>query len=157
MSLITKAGLEKLKNLLIQLEEEEQITLQAVAFARSLGDFSENAELDAARNDLERIQGKIAEMKGEISNATIFDVSLANTNIIGFGCLVTLQDDNGDNFSYTIVHNYDADISKNKLSFSSPLAQAMLGKQVGDSFSFFPPAGEKNFDILSIDYTNCQK
>lgn len=152
MALITENGLNNLKKILSSLEEEEKVTLEAVAFARSLGDLSENAELDAAKNDLERIQSQIAEIRSEISSAIIFDISNANHDVVGFGCKVTLEDDNGDKVQYDIVHNIEADISSNKLSFSSPLAQAMLGKRVGDSFSFCPPSGEKNFEILEIKY-----
>lgn len=152
MSLITAEGLEKLKKTLSELEEDEEVALKAIAFARSLGDFSENAELDAARNDLERVQGKISEIKNEILSAVIFDPSSITADVVGFGCTVLLEDDNGDQVSYKIVHNSEADISIGNLSFSSPLAQAMIGKKVGDSFSFCPPAGEKNFDILSINY-----
>ncbi|WP_342261788.1 transcription elongation factor GreA [Alphaproteobacteria bacterium endosymbiont of Tiliacea citrago] len=155
MALITENGLNKLKKELASLEEDEQVTLQAVSFARSLGDFSENAELDAARNDLERIQGKIAELKSEITSSVIFDVMSINHDIIGFNATVTLEDDNGEKSVYTLVHNSESDVSKNKISFYSPLGQAMAGKRVGDSFSFTPPAGEKTYDVLEIDYSNC--
>lgn len=157
MALITIEGLEKLKRKLVELEEIEEVTLQTIAFARSLGDFSENAELDAARNELERVQGEIAKLKNDISSSTIFDQNSITADIVGFGCTVVLEDDNGDEIAYTIVHESEADISKNKLSFCSPLAQAMIGRKAGDSFSFCPPAGEKNFDILKIDYSSLVK
>lgn len=153
MSMITKDGLLKLKEELVHLAQEEKNAVEAVVVARSFGDFSENAELEAANAWLERTRKRAVEIEVRINEAEIFDINHVDKNKVNFGAHVTVEDqDTGAVIEYKIVSDVEANIHDGKISIQSPIARALQGKQVGDECSFMVPAGEKVLTIQAIDY-----
>lgn len=154
MSLMTKSGFEKLKNELLSLEEEEKKAIEAVVIARGFGDFSENAELEAANNWLDRVRNSMADNTKKLNQATIFEPANVDKTRVGFGAQVELEDmDNDQIVIYKIVGEFEANLQEGKISTESPLAKALNGKKVGDECVIHAPAGEKNFEIKKIDYS----
>lgn len=152
---ITAQGAETLKEELKQLKTVDRPTvIAAIADAREHGDLKENAEYHAAREQQGFIEGRIAELESKLSGAQIIDVSKLNANgKVVFGATVEICDeDTGDESTYQIVGELEADISKNRISISSPLARALIGKEEGDIASFDAPGGAKEFEILSVSY-----
>jgi len=154
MAMITKSGLEKLKDELTNLTKEEKSAVEAVVVARSFGDFSENAELEAANAWLERTRKKMAEVETRINEAEIFDLQFVDKNRVNFGAQVKVEDlDTGAITDYKIVSDVESNIQDGKISIQSPIARALQGKRTGDECSFMVPAGEKVLLIQSIDYS----
>lgn len=128
--------------------------IAAIAEARSHGDLSENAEYSAAKEKQSFIEGRIQELEAVISRAQVIDPS-QNTGKRhpGFGATVVVVDEDTDaEKSYQIVGDYEANIEKNKISLSSPLAKALIGKEVGDVAEYVAPGGRKSFEILEVIY-----
>ncbi len=126
--------------------------IEAIAEARAHGDLSENAEYHAARERQSLIEGRIKELGSTIGRAEVIDVSKLN-GPIKFGATVTLEDDNvGDEVTYQIVSEAEANISKGLLNLKSPIAQALIGKEVEDSVEVHTPGGVRSFSILDIKY-----
>ena len=127
--------------------------IAAIAEARSHGDLSENAEYSAAKEKQSFIEGRIQDLEAVLSRAQVIDVSGTKSDVIRFGATVLVADeDTDDEKSYQIVGDYEADIEKNKISLSSPLAKALIGKEVGDTAEYVAPGGKKSFEILEIKY-----
>lgn len=127
--------------------------IAAIAEARSHGDLSENAEYSAAKEKQSFIEGRIQELEAVISRAQVIDPSLNKGDIVRFGAVVLVVDEDTDKESkYQIVGDYEADIEKNKISLSSPLAKALIGKEVGDVAEYTAPGGKKSFEILEVIY-----
>jgi transcription elongation factor GreA len=128
--------------------------IAAIAEARSHGDLSENAEYDAAKERQSFLEGRIAEVESKLSNAQIIDPKLIDTDgRCVFGATVDLEDLNGgDKVSYQIVGDDEADIKKSKVSISSPIARALIGKYAGDAVDVVTPGGVRNYEILDIRY-----
>jgi transcription elongation factor GreA len=126
----------------------------AIAEARSHGDLSENAEYDAAKERQGFIEGRIQEVEGKLSNAQIIDPqSLGADGRCVFGATVDLEDqDSGDQVTYQIVGEDEADIKLGKLSFASPMARALIGKFAGDIAQVQAPGGQREFEILDVRY-----
>lgn len=154
MALITKKGLDNLKYQLELAKEKVKESLKSVAKSLEYGDLSENAELESSRIELDLNNAEVMNLSKEIAESEIFDVTNINKDIVGFGATVVLLNENNQDLkcTYTILGQAEADMEKGTLSISSPLAKAMLGKSVGDIFSFYPPAGERVFVISSISY-----
>ena len=147
---LTSEGLEELKKELeyLKLEKRPEV-ISALKDARALGDLSENAEYDAARQEQAIVEGRIAELEVMIENAVI--IEKANTDCVGIGTKVKLEyvDDN-DTEEYSIVGSKEADPFANKISNESPIAQAIIGLKVGDIAHVSSPNGQYDVKILEI-------
>ena len=141
---------EELKHLK---QMERPSAIRAIADAREHGDLSENAEYDAARDHQAFIEGRIAELEGKIRLAEVIDVSKLSGNHIKFGVTVTLVDeDTEEEHQYHIVGGDEADVRKQKLSITSPLARALIGKTVGDMVDVTTPGGSRTYTVLKVEY-----
>lgn len=152
---LTVIGAEKLRQELHTLKTvERQKVIAAIAEARAQGDLSENAEYDAAKERQSFIEGRIAELEGKISNAQIIDPKLLDADgRCVFGATVDLQDlSNDDEVTYQIVGDDEADIKDGKISISSPIARALIGKSAGDVAEVVAPGGIKEYEILDVKY-----
>lgn len=151
---LTKEGFTALEQELKNLKGVERPNIiAAIAEARSHGDLSENAEYSAAKEKQSFIEGRIQELEAVISRAQVIDPSLNRGDIVRFGAVVLVVDEDTDKESkYQIVGDYEADIEKNKISLSSPLAKALIGKEVGDVAEYTAPGGKKSFEILEVIY-----
>lgn len=151
---LTKEGFTALEQELKNLKGVERPNIiAAIAEARSHGDLSENAEYSAAKEKQSFIEGRIQELEAVISRAQVIDPSLNKGDIVRFGAVVLVVDEDTDKESkYQIVGDYEADIEKNKISLSSPLAKALIGKEVGDVAEYTAPGGKKSFEILEVIY-----
>lgn len=149
---MTREGFEKLQAELKQLKTiDRHEVIKAIASARELGDLSENAEYHAARERQGFIEGRIAELEDKLSRADVIDVSLLNGDTIKFGARITLIDeDTEENVAYQIVGDDESNLSKGKISLSSPLAKALIGKAVGDSVDVRTPGGVKSYEIVTV-------
>ena len=152
---ITLHGAELLRAELQRLKAVERpAVIAAIAEARSHGDLSENAEYDAAKERQGFIEGRIAEVEGKLGNAQIIDpASLDADGRLVFGATVELENtDSGVMVTYQIVGDDEADIKQGKISFSSPVARALIGKFSGDTVEVQTPGGLNEFEILDVNY-----
>lgn len=152
---LTVVGAEKLRVELHHLKTVERpAVIQAIAEARAQGDLSENAEYDAAKEKQGFIEGRIAELEGKLSNAQIIDpTTLDADGRIVFGATVDLEDvESGDTVTYQIVGDDEADIKLGKISVSSPIARALIGKYAGDSVDVQAPGGVRQYEVLDVLY-----
>lgn len=152
---LTAQGAERLKVELHRLKTVERPeVINAIAEARAQGDLSENAEYDAARERQAFVEGRIRELEGTVSNAHIIDPATLNVgDKVVFGATVTIEDlDSGDQLTYQIVGDVEADIRENRISVSSPVARALIGKSAGDVVEVQAPAGVREFELMSIEY-----
>ena len=151
---MTLEGKQRLEGELKQLKTVERPTIiRAIAEARDHGDISENAEYHAARERQSFIEGRVAELEDKISRAEVIDVSKLSGKIIKFGAKVTLVDEETDDeASYQIFGEFEADVKKGKISVSSPIARAIIGKRKGDSVEVATPGGGKSYEILKVKW-----
>ncbi|MBP3438600.1 MAG: transcription elongation factor GreA [Sutterella sp.] len=152
---ITTRGAEKLKAELEYLKKTARPNVvAAIAEAREKGDLSENAEYDAAREEQSHIEGRIAELEGKIPALQIIDPKSVDAgDRIVFGATVGLYDEDDDiSVTYQIVGDDEADIKENRISVSSPIARALIGKFEGDSVQFMAPKGLVSYEIESVEY-----
>lgn len=152
---MTANGAERLREELKRLKSEERPRIiQAIAEARAHGDLKENAEYHAAKEQQGFIEGRISELEGQLSNAQIIDVSkLANQTKVVFGATVDLIDvETEKEVSYQIVGDLEADISASRISISSPIARALIGKEAGDIAVVKAPGGDREYEIVTIRY-----
>ncbi|HHU95206.1 MAG TPA: transcription elongation factor GreA [Alcaligenaceae bacterium] len=152
---LTAQGAERLKAEIHRLKTVERPdVINAIAEARAQGDLSENAEYDAARERQAFVEGRIRELEGTISNAQIIDpTSLSVGDKVVFGATVTIEDlDSGSQVTYQIVGDVEADIRENRISVSSPVARALIGKSTGDVVEVQAPGGMREYEILTIEY-----
>jgi len=152
---ITVKGAKILQDELHQLKSVERPTvIDAIATAREHGDLKENAEYHAAREQQGFIEGRIADIESKLSNATIIDVkTLPNTGKVVFGTTVDVADEEtGDEVTYQIVGEDEADIKKNMISIGSPIARALIGKEEGDVAEVNTPGGLRSLEIVEVKY-----
>jgi transcription elongation factor GreA len=151
---MTAPGLQRLTDELRQLKAEERPSIiRQIAEARSHGDLSENAEYHAARERQSFIEGRIAELEEIVSAVEVIDPSSLSGEHIMFGAHVWLVEEETEKESaYQIVGVHEADIKGGKLSISSPLAKALIGKKVGDTVSVPAPGGDRSYEILGIKF-----
>ncbi len=151
---LTKRGFNDLEAELKKLKGVDRPNIiAAIAEARSHGDLSENAEYSAAKEKQSFIEGRIQELEAVISRAQVIDPAQIKGDVIRFGATVVVVDeDNDEEKKYQIVGDYEADIEKNRISLSSPLAKALIGKEVGDIAEYTAPGGKKSFEILEVIY-----
>ncbi|MEN6585156.1 MAG: transcription elongation factor GreA [Sulfuricella sp.] len=145
---LLRAELQNLKNV------ERPSVIAAIAEARSHGDLSENAEYDAAKERQSFVEGRIAEVEGKLSNAQIIDPKLLDAEgRCVFAATVDLEDlESGDKVTYQIVGDDEADIKQGKISISSPIARALIGKSAGDVAEVQAPGGIREYEILDVKY-----
>ena len=141
---------EELKRLKTQ---ERPSVIAQIAEARTHGDLSENAEYHAAKDRQGWIEGRIAEIEDKIARAQVIDVSKLSGAQVKFGATVTVVDeDTEEKARYQIVGDHEADVKSGKLSVSSPLARAMIGKEKGDVVEVNTPGGVKAYEILKMEW-----
>ncbi len=151
---LTAAGAEKLREELERLKSVERPqVIEAISEARAHGDLKENAEYHAAREKQSFLEGRIQDLEAKLSNCQIIDVStLPNDGRVVFGSTVTLLDlDEEKEVKYQIVGMDEADIKHSKISFSSPIARAAIGKEVGEEIEVKTPQGEKYMEIVKVE------
>lgn len=152
---LTVTGAEKLRQELHRLKTiDRPNVIAAIAEARSHGDLSENAEYDAAKERQGFIEGRIKELEGKISNAQIIDPKLLDADgRCVFGATVELEDmESGLTVTYQIVGDDEADVKENKISISSPIARALIGKFAGDIAEVQAPGGLREYEIIDVRY-----
>ncbi|MFM2448814.1 MAG: hypothetical protein RIS44_1264 [Pseudomonadota bacterium] len=152
---ITKRGAEKLKEELHRLKTvERHAVIQAISEARAQGDLSENAEYEAAKDKQGFIEGRILEIEGKLAAAQIIDpATLDAGGRVVFGSTVLLEDEaSGNEVTYQIVGDDEADIKLGLVSISSPIARALIGKEAGDVADVQAPGGVKRYEIMEVRY-----
>jgi transcription elongation factor GreA len=151
---MTAPGLARLEDELRQLRSVERpAIIRQIAEARAHGDLSENAEYHAARERQSFIEGRIAELEEIVGAAEVIDPAALSGEHIKFGATVRLLDEESEReASYQIVGLHEADIKSGRLSVTSPLAKALIGKRVGDSVSVPAPGGDRSYEILEIRF-----
>jgi transcription elongation factor GreA len=152
---ITKQGAEMLKQELHRLKTKDRPSvISAIAEARAQGDLSENAEYDAAKERQAFIEGRIADLEGKLGAAQIIDPSSLDADgRVVFASTVDLEDlESGDKVTYQIVGTDEADLKLSKVSVTSPIARALIGKHAGDVVVVQAPSGEREYEILEVRY-----
>ncbi len=152
---LTVKGAEKLRAELQELKGVQRpAIIQAIAEARSHGDISENAEYAAAKERQGFIEGRIAELEAKLANAQVIDPALLDADgRCVFGATVDLEDmGSGEVVTYQIVGDDEADIKEGKISISSPLARALIGKSSGEVAEVQAPGGVREYEILDVNY-----
>ena len=152
---ITVNGLKDLKSELENLKNVARPkVVEAIAEARSHGDLKENAEYHAAKEQQGLIEGRVMEINDLIARANVIDVTkIENNGKVIFGSTVKVKDLDTDNkISYRLVGKDEAEIKKNLIFFKSPIGKSLIGKNKGDLISVSTPSGERNFEILDVDY-----
>lgn len=152
---MTVAGEKALRTELDDLKKVQRpAVIEAIAEARAHGDLKENAEYHAAREQQGFIEGRIQEIEAKLSIAQVIDIStMSNEGKVIFGSTVTIANIDGSNeVTYQIVGEDEADIKQNKISVSSPIARALIGKYVDDEAVVNAPQGETTYDIIKVDY-----
>jgi len=132
---------------------ERPAIVAAIAEARSHGDLSENAEYHAAKEQQGQNEAKIAEIEDKLSRADVIDVSTLSGDTVTFGATVKLVDEDTDEeVTYKIVGEFEADVKDGKVSITSPIARALIGKEVGESIEVITPKGTRAYEILGIKF-----
>ena len=152
---LTKRGAEKLKEELQRLKTKDRpAVIAAIAEARSHGDLSENAEYDAAKDRQGFIEGRIKEVEGKLAAAQIIDPSALDAGgKVVFGATVELEDeDSGDQVTYQIVGEDEADLKHGLINISSPIARALIGKEEGDTAEVQAPGGVRHYEVIAVRY-----
>jgi transcription elongation factor GreA len=151
---MTGPGLQRLEDELRNLRSVERpAVIQAIAEARAHGDLSENAEYHAARERQSFIEGRIEELEMVIGAAEVIDPSSLSGDTVKFGAHVTLVDEETEKeATYQIVGVHEADIKLSRLSVSSPLSKALIGKRKGDTVSVPAPSGDRSYEIVSVKF-----
>ncbi|MCO4793609.1 MAG: transcription elongation factor GreA [Bacteriovoracaceae bacterium] len=151
---ITRQGMEKLEAELSNLIKVEREDIKVViAEARALGDLKENAEYHSAKEKQSLIEGRIGQLQSIVANSNIIDVSTVQSDKIVFGATVTLLDVEKDtSVTYTIVGTEESDKSKGKISYTSPLGKALIGKEEGDEVIVKAPKGDIEYEVESFEF-----
>ena len=151
---MTKRGADLLREELQRLKTVERPSIsQAIAEARSHGDLSENAEYDAARERQGFIEARISDIEAKLANAQVIDPKLLDAEgRCVFGATVELEDDDGEKATWQIVGEDEADIKAGRISVTSPIGRALIGKYAGDSVEVQTPGGLKRYELLDVRY-----
>ena len=146
-------GYEKLTTDLKRLRDERPLIVEAIEEARAHGDLSENAEYHAAKEAQSLNEGRIAELEDKLSRAEVIDVSKLSGSTIKFGATVTVVDeDTEEEKAYQIVGESEADVKSGRVSLTSPIARALIGKKAGDTVEVKTPGGGKSYEILKVAF-----
>lgn len=151
---ITKTGYEKLKNELKHLKSVERpAVVQAIEEARAHGDLRENAEYHAAKEQQGFIEGRLQGITGKLSNCQVIDPVMLSGDTVIFGATVTLLDlGTEEEMRYQIVGDEEADLNEKKISYSSPVARALIGKKAGDEITIRIPKGTIDVEVLDVEF-----
>ncbi|MEM9704750.1 MAG: transcription elongation factor GreA [Pseudomonadota bacterium] len=151
---MTRAGYDRLEEEVRRLKQEERpAVIQAISEARAHGDLSENAEYHAAKERQGWIEGQILELEDMYTRAEVIDVTKLSGSIVKFGAVVNLIDeDTEEEKTWQIVGDYEADVKLGKISISSPIARALIGKEEGDSVEVAAPGGSRTYEIAKVVY-----
>lgn len=151
---MTLGGYQKLEEDLRKLKNEERpAVIQAIAEARAHGDLSENAEYHAAKERQGWIESQILDLEDKYTRAEVIDVSKLNGDTVKFGAIVTLIDeDTEEEKVWQIVGDLEADVKERRISVSSPIARALIGKAEGDSVEVSAPGGARSYEIAKVLY-----
>jgi transcription elongation factor GreA len=149
---ITKAGFEKMKK---ELETLRTVSvpenIKDIEVARGHGDLSENAEYSAAKERQSFIHGRIKELENNLALSDIIDLKDLNVEKAVFGCMVCIEDtSDGKNIKYQLVGPFESDINVNKISVTSPIGKALIGKSIGDLINVQTPGGTREFAVVDI-------
>ncbi|GAB6268670.1 MAG: transcription elongation factor GreA [Smithella sp.] len=149
---ITKAGFERLKK---DLEIIKNISIpenvRDIETARAHGDISENAEYTAAKERQSFLYGKVQELEHQLAMSNIINLKGLTTEKVVFGCYVSMEDiDSGEEIKYQLLGPYESDINQNKISVTSPIGKALIGKKIGSEITVQTPGGIRNFEIINI-------
>jgi transcription elongation factor GreA len=151
---MTRTGFERMEEELKRLKGVDRpAVIRAIEEARAHGDLSENAEYHAAKEQQSFIEGRVIELTSKVSRAQIIDTSAMSGKTVKFGATVTVMDDDDESeLKFQIVGEDEANIKENRLSVGSPLARALIGKQVGDEVEVATPSGGKFYELLKVQY-----
>ena len=149
---ITKAGYQNLKEELTRLKSVERPeNIKAIEVARSHGDLSENSEFDAAKDKQSFLEGRIGELGYKLANAEVIDPAKLPKDVVRFASTVVVENvDSQEEFEYQVVGPDEADIDQGKISVSSPLGKALLGKKPGDEAVIQAPGGKRTYEVIDI-------
>lgn len=151
MTLVGKKKLEEELEFLTKVERDKVI--KAIAEARAHGDLRENADYHAAKERQSHIEGRILEIQGKLNRARVIDVSTIKLEKIVFGATVRLFDTDKDTtLNYQIVGEDEADLKAGKISYTSPIGKALIGKEVGDEVIVKAPKGDVEYEVVAIEY-----
>ncbi len=153
---MTQLGYESLKTELKQLTSKDRpAVINAISTAREHGDLKENAEYHAAKEQQGFIEGRIQELNEKLALANVIDITKLSGEKVVFGATVSFVDvDTDEESNYQIVGADESDLQKNKISISSPIARALIGKSVGDTLSIPIPKGKIEIEILKVEFAN---
>ena len=152
-TIVTKEGLKKLQDELNELKTVTRVKVgNDLKKARAFGDLSENSEYDEAKNEQAKVEGRILELEEMLKNVEVVEGEGGKKSGIGFGSTVTVVDDNGSEFEYTIVGTAEANFLENKISNESPVGAALIGKKTGDSVTFDTPGGKRTLKIKKVTH-----
>ena len=151
---ITREGYDSLKKDLEYLRNTKRPKIiMAIEEAREHGDLSENAEYEAAKEEYQFLLKKIGEIEEMLKQCEIVDVKKNANGVVDFGGRVSLKNlDTDEQVAYTLVGPYESDMKKGKISMSSPLGRALLGKKIGDEVTFSAPGGERTYEIITVSW-----
>ncbi len=151
---MTPAGYQALDDEIRHLKSVERPAVIAqIAEARAHGDLSENAEYHAAKERQSFIEGRMMELEDKLSRAEVIDVTKLSGKTVKFGATVTLADEDTDvKVKYQIVGDIESDIKKGRISISSPIARALIGKSAGDKVEVTAPGGARSYEILKVQF-----
>ncbi|MCE9522363.1 MAG: transcription elongation factor GreA [Alphaproteobacteria bacterium] len=132
---------------------ERPSVIRAISEARQHGDLSENAEYHSAKERQSFIEGRVLELEDKVSRAQVIDVSKLSGKVVKFGATITLiDDDTKQKAKYQIVGDLEADFAKGRISISSPLARALIGKTTGDTAEVNTPSGGRSYEIVKVEF-----
>lgn len=151
---MTPAGKEWMKAQLKKLKEiDRPATSKAIEIARGHGDLSENADYDAAKEEQGLIEAKIRDFEARLSMAEVIDPTSLSGDLVRFGATVTVEDaETGDEKTYSIVGEHEADIKYGRISLTAPVARGLLGKEVGDEVQISTPKGVRTLEIVNVTW-----
>ena len=143
-----RAHLKRLKDV------ERPRNSRAIEIARGHGDLSENADYSAAKEEQGLIEAKIRELEAKTAMAEVIDpVKMSGSARVAFGATVTFEDtDSGDKTTYVIVGEHEADIKRGRISIGAPVARALIGKEVGDVFTYQSPKGKREYEVTQVEW-----
>jgi transcription elongation factor GreA len=151
---MTAQGFQALEAEIKHLKQTERpAVIKAISEARAHGDLSENAEYHSAKERQSFIEGRVLELEDKLSRAQVIDVSKLSGKAVKFGATVTLVDEDTDQKSkYQIVGDLEADFAKGRISISSPLARALIGKSSGDTVEVNTPSGGRSYEVMKVEF-----
>jgi transcription elongation factor GreA len=151
---MTPAGYKALEDEITHLKSVERpAVIQQISEARLHGDLSENAEYHAAKERQAFIEGRVMDLEDRLGRAEVIDVTKLSGKTVTFGAVVTLEDeDTGAKVKYQIVGDFESDAKKGRISISSPIARALIGKSAGDTVEVSAPGGPRSYEILKVEW-----